>query len=460
MVLTSLRESKSEHAESSAVELTPASPTGRRGSAAQQPDGTQDSWFRRHRPRKRTWQLGAFGGVFLPDPKLELFEQKPMDPSGGYEQLRPLNANVGARVGYLFLPFLGAELEGALSPAQTYQTRQDAKVWNAKAQLLGQIPRGRIVPFATAGAGMVGVVSDKSAVGRDSDLMVHMGGGVKFLINRNSLVRLDLRDVVSHRQGVDTGASHSLEASLGVSVVLGGVPKQKPPEPPKPLPPPPPPAPVVQEPVDPCAQDYDGDPLDCPTYDSDQDGVPDLQDQCAQEPGPEPLGCPERDGDGDGLFDREDACPTEPETVNGFEDVDGCPDEIPEQVKAFSGVIQGIQFLSGKSTITKSSREVLDGAIKTLLEYESIHLEIAGYTDDRGNDESNTELSLVRAQAVRDYLVERGIASNRLSTRGFGEANPIASNQSKKGRAQNRRIEFHLVTQRAANANTPEPLYE
>ncbi len=72
----------------------------------------------------------------------------------------------------------------------------------------------------------------------------------------------------------------------------------------------------------------------CPPKDSDGDGVADSKDKCPNEKGEPPDGCPStRDSDGDGIIDSKDKCPNEPETKNGFEDDDGCPDELPAQVK-------------------------------------------------------------------------------------------------------------------------------
>jgi OOP family OmpA-OmpF porin len=92
-------------------------------------------------------------------------------------------------------------------------------------------------------------------------------------------------------------------------------------------------------------------PTGCP--DGDQDGVLDRDDKCLDVPGVAPDGCPP-DSDGDGFIDSKDKCPNEPETKNGFEDDDGCPDEIPAAVKRFNGVIKGIEFDNGKATSAAS----------------------------------------------------------------------------------------------------------
>src|SRR5262249_49155496 len=83
-------------------------------------------------------------------------------------------------------------------------------------------------------------------------------------------------------------------------------------------------------------QDADG----CPDPDNDGDGVPDTDDRCPNDMGPkENNGCPDKDTDGDGIPDRLDKCPNEPETKNGYQDADGCPDDIPKPVLKFTGII-------------------------------------------------------------------------------------------------------------------------
>src|SRR6185503_17647656 len=99
------------------------------------------------------------------------------------------------------------------------------------------------------------------------------------------------------------------------------------------------------------AEDMDGfqDADGCPDRDNDNDGIPDATDKCPNQAEDkdgfqDADGCPDPDNDGDGVPDATDKCPTEPETKNGYQDADGCPDEVPEKVKAFTGVIQGINF--------------------------------------------------------------------------------------------------------------------
>jgi outer membrane protein OmpA-like peptidoglycan-associated protein len=158
-----------------------------------------------------------------------------------------------------------------------------------------------------------------------------------------------------------------------------------------------------------------------------------------------PDGCPLRDTDGDGILDKDDKCVTEPETRNGWEDTDGCPDEIPKAITKFTGVIKGIYFDFNKATIKKNSAPTLDAAAKIFKEYPGLKVEVSGHTDDVGTREYNVDLAQKRADSVKQYLVDRGVAADRIKTRGAGPDEPIADNTKAAGRAKNRRIEFKIL---------------
>ena len=206
---------------------------------------------------------------------------------------------------------------------------------------------------------------------------------------------------------------------------------------------------------DPCPQEAeDGQPPNasdgCPNKDLDRDGILVPEDKCPTEKGIAPDGCPVRDKDADGITDDLDKCPDQPETKNGFEDADGCPDELPTAVAKFAGVIKGIEFDFGKATIRKGSNKLLDEAVKVLTEYKDLRVLITGYTDDVGERQTNLDLSEARANSVKTYLVAKGIDGSRIETHGAGPDDPIADNKTDKGRQQNRRIEFKLITQMKA----------
>ena len=107
--------------------------------------------------------------------------------------------------------------------------------------------------------------------------------------------------------------------------------------------------------------------------------------------------------------------------------------------------MQGIQFENGKATIKKTSYAILDQVAKVFIENPSYVIEVQGHTDNVGNYQQNLTLSEKRAQAVRDYLVKHGVDTNHITAHGYGPDRPIASNNTKEGRAQNRRVEFNIT---------------
>jgi outer membrane protein OmpA-like peptidoglycan-associated protein len=195
-------------------------------------------------------------------------------------------------------------------------------------------------------------------------------------------------------------------------------------------------------------QDDDG----CPDLDNDADGIPDAKDKCpnaaeTKNGFEDEDGCADEnpDLDKDGVPDSSDKCPDKPETKNGFEDSDGCPDVVPAALKKFAGAIKGIEFEVGSAKIVAKSFPVLDGAVKVLKEFADTKIEVSGHTDNTGDAEANKKLSQERAESVKAYLVEKGVAAERVTTVGFGPDKPVADNKNKAGQAKNRRIEFKLL---------------
>jgi len=145
------------------------------------------------------------------------------------------------------------------------------------------------------------------------------------------------------------------------------------------------------------------------------------------------------------VLDGADRCPNHPEVINGFEDGDGCPDEIPAELKKFTGVIPDIQFKLDSDQLLSSSFPTLNQAADVLARYASVRIEIQGHASSEGEDAYNQELSQRRAEAVRRYLVGRGVDAGRLTAVGYGETVPVDTNKTEEGRARNRRVEFHIV---------------
>ena len=102
--------------------------------------------------------------------------------------------------------------------------------------------------------------------------------------------------------------------------------------------------------------------------------------------------------------------------------------------------LEGVYFDFDKATLKPEGRTKLDEAVATLNRYADIRVEIQGHTDSLGTDAYNQSLSERRATTVREYLISKGIAASRMTSKGFGESQPVADNGTKAGRAQNRRV--------------------
>ncbi|MDP2314225.1 MAG: OmpA family protein [Pseudomonadota bacterium] len=206
----------------------------------------------------------------------------------------------------------------------------------------------------------------------------------------------------------------------------------------------------VPDSVDKCAREAeDRDNVDdadgCPDLDNDRDGVLDTADRCPNEPGEPPTGCASRDRDGDGVGDATDTCPDQPETMNGYNDTDGCADAKPQRVEVTNDQIvikQRINFTTGKASILPDSFVVLDDVAAAMKDYPNLKVEIGGHTDNVGDDNLNQRLSKDRADAVFEYLLSKGVAAQRMFTVGYGETRPLDTNMTDSGRLNNRRVEF------------------
>ena len=189
----------------------------------------------------------------------------------------------------------------------------------------------------------------------------------------------------------------------------------------------------------------------CP-LDSDNDGVFDGLDRCPDTPAGVKVdagGCP-LDSDGDGIPDHRDACPAVPAPGTA----DGCPpravEPAPTPAPAPAVVptaprklmLDGVNFDNDSARLRPESITILDNAAATLKEWGEVKVEVAGYTDAASSIAYNLTLSQRRAEAVSAYLIKHGIAAERLTARGYGEAQPVADNKTAAGRAKNRRVEL------------------
>lgn len=192
--------------------------------------------------------------------------------------------------------------------------------------------------------------------------------------------------------------------------------------------------------LDQCPNTPAGVPVDsvgCPA-DQDGDGVSDDMDECPNTPAGAPVdatGC-ELDGDGDGVVDRLDECRNTP-----------AGDPVDQRGCTLRGeyVLEGTEFEVDSDRLTAESIEVLDRVVETLNKYPDLEFEVGGHTDSTGAAEYNEGLSLRRAQTVHDYLASQGISVSRMTVRGYGEADPVASNETSDGRAANRRVSLRVV---------------
>jgi len=121
------------------------------------------------------------------------------------------------------------------------------------------------------------------------------------------------------------------------------------------------------------------------------------------------------------------------------------PEPTPTPIIKKKIVLRGVNFDFDKSNIRPDARPILDEAIRTLQDESSISVSVEGHTDAVGTDAYNQKLSERRANSVADYLTRGGVARRRLTTEGYGESKPVASNETADGRAQNRRVELRVA---------------
>jgi OOP family OmpA-OmpF porin len=367
-------------------------------------------------------EIGGFLGLHLWNDNNELGAAD----AGPPEQL-DTTPIFGVRISRRLHRVLSVEAELGLAPGTTRDTGTDVVAIGYRLHAMVHPARfvdGKLEPFALLGAGgFTSASSDTGIYTNDTDFVWHMGVGLKYRLGRDWGVRFDARLLLPPaNSGLVTADGELL---VGVYKTFPA-PAAKPTSdlfPPK------------SQPLEPTPVDQDGD------------GVVDASDRCPADPEDrdgyqDDDGCPEPDNDGDGVPDAADRCPAEPETANTFQDDDGCPDEAPASVKQFTGAVPGIEFANGSDRLTPASSTVLDAAVKVLGEYPVLRFEISGHTDSVGDPTFNRDLSRRRAEAVKTYLVSKGIAADRLETAGHGADQPVADNATPEGRAKNRRVEF------------------
>ncbi len=167
--------------------------------------------------------------------------------------------------------------------------------------------------------------------------------------------------------------------------------------------------------------------------DDDGDGVINSRDECPGTPAGvevDKVGCPV-DSDRDGVADYKDRCPGTDRNL--VVDTRGCPVEARMRLR--------VEFDFNKAEIRPKYYNDLENVAQFLKEHPKAEMTIEGHTDSVGSEEYNLELSKERARSVKDYLVDKfGIDSDRLTTKGYGESRPVADNDTKAGRQENRRV--------------------
>jgi outer membrane protein OmpA-like peptidoglycan-associated protein len=227
-------------------------------------------------------------------------------------------------------------------------------------------------------------------------------------------------------------------------------------------------------------EDFDGyrDDDGAPDPDNDNDGVPDVDDLAPDDAEDrdgfeDEDGVPDPDNDGDGILDADDRCPDVAEDVDGFQDGDGCPDPdndgdgvldaddrcpgtpagvevdadgcpVVEEIRE-DLVLEDVTFRLGSADLTPESAATLDEVAASLKAWPEVRVEVGGHTDSSGPAELNRNLSQQRAESVRQYLIDAGVAAGRITAVGYGEDRPIADNSTAEGRAANRRVELKRI---------------
>ncbi len=447
-------------------------------------------------PRKEI-HFGAYGGLNVVADDWQLGEDE------GTGTVLTESVVWGIRVGGLLNRWVGLEANAGYVPAET-NAGDIAQIGDFGGSLILQATGEKIAWYAMGGGGVYS--SSDTRTGSDVDGQAHAGIGFKAAMTQNTAFRLQARWVFTDLDDDDRRSSMNVEFTIGLDAFVWRAQDDKDQDgitddddrcPTVPG------AASAQG-----CPDSDGDGIAdaddaCPKVpgvasakgcpDADGDGITDAKDACPKVGGPlKHQGCPDKDGDG--IIDRDDACPDVPgvAALKGCPDADGdgitdsqdkcpkaagpketggCPDTdkdgiadkddkcpkipgikslqgcLPKAVaEKFSGAMKGIYFKSGSARIKRQSFKVLDEAVALLKQYPTVRVRIEGHTDDQGPDASNLQLSKDRAASVRGYLIEKGVGGDRMVSVGFGEAKPVADNTKRKGRAENRRIEFKVIT--------------
>ncbi len=269
-------------------------------------------------------------------------------------------------------------------------------------------------PFLGVGAGYLDHNGSGAARGVDSsDFMLNLSAGLRKNINERVGFITEIKYRLDTDDYVGTNSSYDdYLFSMGLNIALGAA--KSAPEAAAPL-------------VEPA-----------PQLDSDGDGVSDQNDRCPDTPAGLKVnaqGCHDHDHDKDGVMNVKDKCPDS--SPGAVVNADGCEEAAQVVIE-----LQGVYFDLDKATLKPESIAILDAAVKTMGAHGTLVVEVAGHTDSSASEAYNQNLSERRAKVVYDYLVDQGVAADRMTWKGYGELNPIAPNDTEEGRAKNRRTEL------------------
>ena len=427
-------------------------------------------------------EIGGTAGVHIFSDTNALSTQKNDEVSQANSAL------FAARLGYLFTDMLGVEIEGGVVPTESTGGNVVFDIYNVtvRANLIAQLragdPSNTILPFATVGGGMMRVVdigtTDESLFRKETDGLAFVGVGAKYRAGGGWGVRLEFRALFVP-DNTDASFTNDFEVLASLYRGFGGkrAPVKEDEKKETPAGDEDPDGDGVLGAADQCpneAEDKDGfqDEDGCPDADNDGDGVGDANDKCPNEAEDKDNfqdddGCPDPDNDGDGVPDAADKCGDQPETRNGFEDDDGCPDELPAALTQVIGPVKGVNFKVNAADLLPASNKALDKVAAALAEVQGVKVEVQAHTDDQalkagGKFADNDELSQARAEAVKAYLVSKGVAEDRIVAKGYGSSKPAQDPEGLKGaklnaaRAANRRVELQVVTGDAPAADASE----
>lgn len=387
-------------------------------------------------------QVGAFVGphIFSQHSALGYDDSQPAHP------MLQNGVAFGARVGKQFIwDWFFPEFELAFSPTHTDSPMgaipADIYWLDPRLQLRFELLPGRqFQPFLVVGGGApIGISNARMTLNSGVIGEGYIGAGARINTDRGFAFRLDARFSIIPGENPPV-LGYEAEFNVGIDFHFGEK-KVKPAE-------------ETTAPVGP--------------KDTDGDGIPDDKDKCPDRPEDfdgfeDDDGCPDIDNDGDHVLDIADKCPLQPETMNGYEDDDGCPDTVPPDVESLKGTVEGLIYAEGETAVRDSAQKSIANIAKIMADHPSIKVILIGHTDDREAkafataepgqpapdlESIATQLSHGRAEAVRQALVQAGVPQGRVVVDGVGAEDPVADNNTAKGRLANRRVEIKLMIPR------------